>query len=139
MSNKKAFNRVLIIDDDHTSVYLTKLTLEDMEIAGQILTAKNGQEGLDRIKQYCLNEQAALVECPDLILLDINMPIMNGFDVVHALKLIGQDHLIRAKVVILTTSANPTEVEKMRALGVKDYLEKPVSEDKILPFINETK
>jgi CheY-like chemotaxis protein len=75
MSNNKAFNRILIIDDDYASVYLTKFTLEDMGIAGQILTAKNGQEGLDQIKQYCLNEQAASVKCPDLILLDINMPL----------------------------------------------------------------
>jgi CheY-like chemotaxis protein len=135
MANTKAFNRVLIIDDDYTSVYLTRVTLEDMDIANQILSAGNGEEGLSLIKQYCINEHAASAECPDLILLDINMPILNGFELLNELKKIGQENIIQAKVVVLTTSSHPKDIEKMRSLGVKDYLEKPVREDKILTLV----
>jgi CheY-like chemotaxis protein len=62
---------------------------------------------------------------------------MDGFDVVQALKGLGQSNRIQAKIVVLTNSSNPTDIEKMNAMGVKHCLEKPVSEDKILPFINE--
>ena len=135
MSKKKAFNRVLIVDDDHTSVYLTKIVLEDMHIAEQVLIAHNGLEGIEKVKGCCLNEHAANDECPDLILLDINMPIMDGFEVLNQLRQIGQTNLIEAKVIVLTTSSNPNDVEKMKAFGVKDYLQKPVTEDKIISLI----
>jgi hypothetical protein len=66
MSRQKSFNRIMITDDDSTSAYLTNLTLTEMEIGEQILTAYNGKEGIEIIKQYCLNQHAAKVECPDL-------------------------------------------------------------------------
>jgi hypothetical protein len=61
MSRQKSFYRI-ITDDDSTSAYLTNLTLTEMEIGEQILTAYNGKEGIEKIKQYCLNEHAAKVE-----------------------------------------------------------------------------
>lgn len=135
MSSNKSFNRILIIDDDKASVFLTKVVLEDMNIAEQILTANNGREGLKQIKDNCLNAHASSPACPDLILLDINMPVMDGFEVLNELHQIGQTNLIQAKVVVLTTSSNPHDIKKMKSFGIKDYLEKPVSEDKILPLI----
>ncbi|MDO1444685.1 response regulator [Rhodocytophaga aerolata] len=136
MSNIKAFNRVLIIDDDSTSVYLTKITLEEMDLAEQILRAKNGQEGLAQIKQYCLNEQAASIECPDLILLDINMPVMNGFELLDELQQLSQTSHMQIKVVALSTSFNPRDIEKIRSFAITDYLEKPITEDKILSLVH---
>jgi CheY-like chemotaxis protein len=137
MSTKK-YNRILIIDDDFTSTYLTKLALEDMQIAEQVLTADNGQEGLQLVKQYCLNEDVAKQECPDLILLDINMPVMNGFEVLDELQSIGQSNLIQAKIVVLTSSESPRDKAKMLSFGVKKFLTKPLTEDKILPLIIDT-
>jgi CheY-like chemotaxis protein len=103
-----------------------------MAIAEQILTATNGKEGIEIIKKYCLNEHAATVECPDLILLDLHMPIMTGFEVAEELQTIMQSNLIQAKIVILSSSSNPRDMEKMASFGVKQYLEKPIREDEIL-------
>lgn len=139
MSNQKPFNRILVIDDDIASTFLTKMTLEDMDIAENILTAPDGMKGLEVIKKHCLNEHAAKEECPDLILLDINMPIMSGLEVVQELDKIGQSNLIQAKIVILTTSSNPRDKEQLIHFNVKDYLEKPVSESKILSLIGDQK
>jgi CheY-like chemotaxis protein len=132
MSSNTSFNRIIIIDDDTTSVFLTKFLLEDMNIARQILTASDGQEGLCKINEHCLNAQAASVECPDLILIDIHMPVMDGVELIHALRTIGQTNLMQAKLVVLTTSSNPRDIEQMKALGIVYYLEKPISEEEIL-------
>jgi CheY-like chemotaxis protein len=131
MPGKKTFNRVLIIDDDYASIYLTKAILEDMEIAEQILTVSNGDKGLEKIKQNCLNEHAATSECPDLILIDINMPGLSGLEVVEELYKIGQSNLIQAKVVVLTASSQLRDMDKMIQFGVKKYIEKPITEEKI--------
>jgi CheY-like chemotaxis protein len=131
MPGKKTFNRVLIIDDDYASIYLTKAILEDMEIAEQILTVSNGDKGLEKIKQNCLNEHAATSECPDLILIDINMPGLSGLEVVEELYKIGQSNLIQAKVVVLTASSQLRDMDKMIQFGVKQYIEKPITEEKI--------
>jgi CheY-like chemotaxis protein len=134
MPGKKAFNRVLIIDDDYASAYLTRIALQDLDIAEEILTAKNGSEGLEIVKQHCLNKHAAKADCPDLILLDLNMPVMSGFEVVEELHNIGQSNLIHAKIVVLTSSSEPRDMEKMAKFGVNQYLTKPVTEEKILPL-----
>lgn len=129
-------NKVLIIDDDYASVYLTKSVLEEMQVTEQIVTATNGQEGLEKVKQYCLNGQAAPLDCPDLILLDLNMPVMDGFEVLEELKRIGQSNLIEAKIIVLTSSSNKKDIEKVEAMGIKNFLVKPLTEDKLMPLIS---
>jgi CheY-like chemotaxis protein len=62
----------------------------------------------------------------------ICMPIMDGFEVLNELTKIKQTNLILVKVVVLTASSHPDDIEKIKILGIKDYLEKPVTEDKIL-------
>lgn len=136
--NIKAFNRVLIVDDDYASVYLSRVVLQDMNICQQVITACNGQDAIQKIKQYCLNEHVAKEDCPDLILLDIHMPIMNGFDVLTNLQQIGQSNHFQAKVVVLTVSSHPKDMEDMKAFGVNHYFEKPITEDKILSLLNVT-
>lgn len=65
----------LLVDDDETTNFVNEMLLKDMGVTEQILTAHNGQEALELILERCENN-----ECPSLILLDINMPVMNGFE-----------------------------------------------------------
>jgi CheY-like chemotaxis protein len=57
---------------------------------------------------------------------------MDGFELIHALQTIGQTNLMQAKLVVLTTSSNPKDIEQMKTLGIVYYLEKPISEEEIL-------
>jgi CheY-like chemotaxis protein len=129
MPIKKPFKSILIIDDDPTCVYLTKLTLEDLDIAEQILTASHGNEGLQIIKKLYLADKA---ERPYLILLDINMPIMSGIELIEELIKMGENQLIEPNIAVLTTSSHSRDMEKMENLGVKHYFTKPITEEKIL-------
>lgn len=73
---------VLLVDDDPTTNFLNKLLLQRMEVAEQLLVAENGREALRTLTQTCLLAEAPV--CPALILLDVNMPIMNGFAFLEA-------------------------------------------------------
>ena len=66
----------LLVDDDSTANYLNTLLLKRLAVTDKILVALNGQEALDMLAIHCRD---ATPDCPALILLDIKMPVMDGF------------------------------------------------------------
>ncbi len=100
--------KVLIIEDE---LVLLELLRGKLEFEGyQTITAKDGEEGLQKIKS----------ERPDLVLMDIVMPKMTGFDVLKALR---EDASLKdLPVIIISNSGQPSELETAVRLGAKDYL-----------------
>jgi CheY-like chemotaxis protein len=141
----KHIDKILIVDDDETSTFLVKILLENMKIASQIVTATNGKEALDYIDAHCLrvnNSDAETSEkplkatfCPELIFLDINMPIMNGFEFLEECrqKQCFKEHQV--KVVMLTSSASGKDLEQAKAFQVAEYIVKPLTKEKVLKLI----
>lgn len=104
---------VLLVDDNENIRELVKLRLE---IAGHDVTiAENGKIGLEK----------ALQNTPDLVLLDMHMPVMSGHEAVQALRDSGYTGL----VVALTASAMVSETNKARDSGCNGVIVKPISED----------
>jgi len=106
MSDKKT--RVLIVDDDAflSGIYATKLDIEGFEV----ITARDGEEGV----------KVAMKELPDLILMDVLMPKMDGFE---ALKQIKDDPTTKhIPVIMLTNLGQKEDVEKGLEIGAVDYL-----------------
>ena len=102
-------HKVLIIDDDPfiVDMYVIKLKDEHFDIE----TAHNGKEGLEKIKEYK----------PDVVLLDIVMPVLDGFGVLEALqKEPGRTY----KIILLTNLGQKEDVERGMHLGGNDYLVK---------------
>ena len=108
-----AYN-ILIVDDSQTmrKVIHKALQLSGLEL-GRCLEAGNGQEAL-----AVLNTQWI-----DLILTDLNMPVMNGLDLVKNLK--DNKTLQSIPVVLITTEGSETRLQELFQLGVKDYIQKP--------------
>jgi len=105
MNNKK---KVLIVEDDEflVQMYATKLETQDYDV----LTAGDGKEALKLMKK----------EKPHLILLDLNLPVMDGFQV---LELIKKDAATRdIPVLVLTNYGQKEHIDRCLALGAKDYL-----------------
>jgi CheY-like chemotaxis protein len=133
----KKFNKVLLVDDDDISNGFTSILLEEMEITNQLIILHDGQEALEYIEQNCVhsNLHQNLLhrkQCLDLILLDIRMPLIDGFDFLKAfndLESVYNTHI--ASVVILTSSRQQEDITKALRFNVSGYIEKPLTHEKI--------
>lgn len=101
----------LVIDDDKLLLRLVELNLAKLGI--KVIQADNGRDAI----------RLALEEKPDLILLDIMMPQMDGFEVIRQLKAIKETSSI--PVVMLTAKSNPEDRERCHELGAVGYITKP--------------
>ncbi|KQC33355.1 transcriptional regulator [Nonlabens sp. YIK11] len=120
--------RVLLIEDDTIEVMKLKRAIAKLEMPHEIVEAKNGEEALD-----ILRNRDSL---PDLILLDLNMPRINGLEF---LKILKNDEVMRfLPVVILTTSSNRKDMLECYKEGVAGYILKPLKYDDYVEKISTT-
>jgi CheY-like chemotaxis protein len=124
--------KILLVDDDDINNFLNKVIIEDMKIADKIFTSSNGQEALDLVKAKC--GKGKQEECPDIIFLDINMPVMNGFEFLEELKKIKLNK--KSIIVILSSSDNLRDLQQAKKFGIENYVNKPLSEEKIVKVLN---
>ncbi len=132
---KHRLNSIFVIDDDPISIFLVETILQDMNISDCILSATNGLEALEVIEERCSDD--ATNGCPELILLDINMPIMDGFEFMDKFQKLPYPHLDKAKVIILTSSSNLQDVEKSKHFSIYGYMIKPLTKDKLGTLLEE--
>lgn len=133
----RKLNKILLVDDDSTSNFLTHMILEDLQVTDTIIVKKNGQEALDYLNEDCLQNNEI---CPELIFLDINMPIMDGFELLDEMQRLKKLNINGSDttVVLLTTSNNPKDIEKAKTYNITYYIEKPLTEDSIRQLFSKT-
>ncbi len=131
----RTFRKILVVDDDPASQFLLKDTLQELGLSRNIVSLWNGKEALDYFQQQCVNEKAAPSECPDWILLDLNMPIMGGLEFLARLRQLEQDNRMCAHISIITSSNYHQDKQQAEQYGVHSYLLKPVTEEKLKEFI----
>ncbi|MDQ4142033.1 MAG: response regulator [Bacteroidota bacterium] len=122
-------NKVLIVDDDMVARFLVQRILVKRNVSKQILTASNGVEALQVINENCSDGT-----CPELILLDIKMPIMDGFEFLEAFQHSTYKNL-PVKIVLLTSSFNPKDVERAKSYPIMAHLIKPLTEANLSTII----
>ena len=123
MDNKKDYSKytVLIVDDIPVNIILLKTMLTRTNV--RILTATNGEEALEIVRK----------SKPDLILLDIQMPIMNGWEV---LRTINDDPELKGTAVIVVSAfTSPEDIEQSMRLGAAGFIKKPVIMDILLSSV----
>jgi CheY-like chemotaxis protein len=111
---------ILLIEDDTLDVMDARRTLDRMDILYKMHVAKNGEEGLEYLKDL----DHAHADTPDIILLDLNMPKMNGTEFLGILRQKAQWRDI--KVFVITTSDEKEDRETTQKLGVSGYIVKPL-------------
>ncbi len=105
---------VLLVDDDDTTNYLNKRLLKEMKVASEVKTLNNGQEALDYLHKACGSEKDPAYPCPDLIFLDIKMPVMDGFSFLDEYQKGGLDNEGHVIVLMLTSSASFYDLQRLK-------------------------
>lgn len=113
--------KVLIAEDDYNSYRFLELILKRQN--AEISHAENGEILLNMMES----------DLPDLILLDINMPVMNGFEVLDEMKRRG----LNTKIIAQTAYAMPDEKERCLSSGCNGYISKPIKKEELFRVINE--
>lgn len=119
---------VLIVDDDEICNFLTVNALRKADVKGVIDIALNGLEAINKLKKNN--------SFPDLILLDINMPVMDGIDFLINYKSEGFEG--RTKIAMYTSSVR--KIDKSEVLKYKDvfdFIHKPISQDKLINLVKD--
>jgi|SRR5450432_2262183 len=114
MNTLKRAKRILLVDDDADDQLYFKDAINEISPDLQFEVARNGQEALATI---------GIPPPPDLIFLDLNMPIMNGYECLTALKKTAPYNQI--PVVIFTTSKNEQDIQRSKKLGASLFFTKP--------------
>jgi CheY-like chemotaxis protein len=112
-------NKILLVDDDPIFLTLAELAIKKERESIEIYKAMNGEEAINFLKN----------ESVDIIFLDLNMPVMNGWEFLEALPSVGQKS---KQIYVLTSSIDPSDQRKaVENPYVTSMLEKPLDRDKI--------
>jgi two-component system cell cycle response regulator DivK len=114
---------VLVIEDNEQNMYLVTFILERNSY--RVLQARSGDEGV----------RLAETHEPDLILLDIQLPVMDGYAVARALR--KKQALTQTPIIAVTSFAMPGDREQALAAGCTGYIEKPIDPDTFITQVNQ--
>lgn len=115
--------KILIVDDEPNIVMSLEYTFKKNNF--EVFIARDGQEALDILKTHF----------PDVIILDIMMPLVDGFETLEQIK--KNEKLNHCKVIFLSAKNKESDIEKGMTLGADAYLTKPFSIKKVVEQVNE--
>ena len=117
---------VLLIDDNDTDNFISRRVIELTQFADRVVVKSSGQQALD----YLQENAQTIDDIPDLIFLDINMPIMDGFMFLYEFETLPTDIQQKSKVIILSSSEDRRDVDKIITnQAVIKYITKPLTQD----------
>jgi len=129
--------RVLIAEDDPSDAFLLKRAFTLANIPATLHFVRDGQEAIDYLQGDDRYKDRAVYPLPDLMLLDLKMPRLNGFDVLTWLR--RQPGLKRLLVTVLTSSDQPDDINRAYDLGANSYLLKPHNSSHLSELVAQVK
>lgn len=121
--------RIAIVDDDDIFQFTTKIKLQKNKLAEEVLFFHDGGEMLEYI------EESSIDDLPEIILLDINMPIVDGWDFINLFQKLDKSKQNKMQIYMLSSSINPDDVRRAEESSyINDYITKPIR-DKDLKII----
>jgi chemotaxis family two-component system response regulator Rcp1 len=112
--------RILLVEDNAGDVFLVRRALEKHGLKHQLTVAHNGEEAMKFLKQA---EQGPVADAPELVLLDLNLPKVDGSQVLSHIRQTGA--FATTPVIIITSSDSPADRDRALSLGANVYFRKP--------------
>ena len=136
----KKLNCILLVDDDMTTNFLNEELINDLKIAKEVHVAWNGQEALDYLNKEgkFKSSKKNTFPKPDIIFLDINMPLMDGFEFLKHFSQLPKKQIKDIQLVFLTTSDSAKDKQKAVNTDMDyKFMEKPLREQELLSLVND--
>lgn len=120
----KKIESCCIIDDDPIFIYGTKRLMKEIEFCESIIVYNNGQDALEGLLEISESGQ----KIPPFIFLDLNMPIMNGWEFLEEFSKIPSNSLKKTTIYIISSSVDPRDLERVKNYkAVNNYILKPIT------------
>jgi CheY-like chemotaxis protein len=124
---------ILLVDDSENDIFLMRAALKKAEFDNSLQEVHNGEDAIAYLKGEGIYSDRNQFPMPEVILLDLNMPMKNGFDVLSWVR--TQPALRRFSIIVLTASVRPEDVERAFVLGANAYLVKPRDFDALISMM----
>ncbi len=130
----KKINNILLVDDDTVNNFIVVNTLNKLDITDNVDSVLNGLEGIEYLKAKIEYNKALI---PSVIFLDINMPVMDGWEFLEEFELLPEEVKDNCNIYMVSSSVYEDDIAKSRQYkSVKDFISKPLMRDKILEIYN---
>jgi len=117
-------HKIAVIDDDDIYRYTIVKTIESLKVSEKILAFNNGKNAMD----FMLNHAEAPDSLPNIILLDVNMPIMDGFQFIEEYEKFSTEIKSAIKVFMISSSIHTTDIDRAKKNPeISDYITKPIN------------
>jgi CheY-like chemotaxis protein len=126
---------VLLADDDPADQELTRRAFDEGEIPVDLRVVDDGEQALDYLNRRGAYSDVSVAPRPDLIVLDLNMPRIDGHQVIRAIR--GDARFVRLPIVVMSTTTNIDDVNLTYALGCNTFIRKPSDLDDFMRVVQE--
>lgn len=122
-------DQIMCIDDDPITLMLVKKIIHKAQFSKDIIISQNGEEALDFFKSFKnANQNDTSANRPQLIFLDLNMPVMGGWEFLDKFNTPEYDNFTDIKVIILSSTIDPEDINKSKNYPIViDFLAKPIT------------
>ena len=133
--------KVICVDDDPIALLLSKLVLSKSDFASQVITAANGEIAIQYLERPEVIAENNNSHNPLLILLDLNMPVMDGWEFLEQFRAtLYTEHYKTAKVILLSSSIDPNDIERSKEFPmVATFLPKPLTKEMLQTILDKIK
>ncbi|MFH1640589.1 MAG: response regulator [Candidatus Omnitrophota bacterium] len=135
MADTTKLVRLLLVEDNPDDILIIQRAIKEAKIINKMWVVRDGQEAVDFLKHQGQFQDEASSPGPGLILLDINIPKINGLEVLHIIK--EDSNLKHIPVVILTVSRRDEDIIKGYNYGCNSFVQKPLEFEKFVEAVKQ--